>query len=568
MDETDFVGNKPQTSSADSSDNQDDLIATPPGLAAPKGGDTPLCSGIARDTACSTDNPRAPGFAGDTPCHSLREPRLTSTCFMENPMDGTDTSRNSTGFLRRPRLSTHPMESPHSSACPVASLRNLPSFKKSPRPTACFWDELLTRPHAPDSPRNSACSMDSPLNSAYSVDSPRNSACFVDSRRDSAYFMDSPRNSACFMDSPRNSACSMDSPRDSPMDIPPDKVGSPRNSAYCIDSPRNSACFVKGPRLSATSSDSPRSSVCSMDSPRNSAYLADSPRNSACSPDIPRNPTCFTDSPRNSAYFIESPCQASCSPDLCSPRNSACSIDSPRNSACSVDSPRYSACFFDSPRHSACSPDLICSPRDSACSPDLICSPRDSACSIDSPRNSACSVDSRRHSAHLMDWESEYESLNSPSNRTFPAPVAMKIWFCRDVILRDLRAEDVIDHLIQDEVLNTEDVENIMHATTTKGKAKKLLEFVILQKDRKGCDSLLCALCLVYPHLADAVQNADSMGEEQEFMFKKWIYERSYNLARTIGIQPHGKPMPQHSFLLLLSFWHFSPIHLLFSYSS
>ncbi len=51
----------------------------------------------------------------------------------------------------------------------------------------------------------------------------------------------------------------------------------------------------------------------------------------------------------------------------------------------------------------------------------------------------------------------------------------IRLWKCQHIVLDDLRADDVIIYLRQDDVLNEVEQELIQHEITTRGRAEKLL---------------------------------------------------------------------------------------------
>ena len=86
-----------------------------------------------------------------------------------------------------------------------------------------------------------------------------------------------------------------------------------------------------------------------------------------------------------------------------------------------------------------------------------------------------------------------------------------KLWQCREAIISDLRAEDVLPYFQQESFLSTEDSEIIMHEITTRGRAQKLFRFLLEKMEDYGDEEVFsCATWAfreTYPHLADLLED-------------------------------------------------------------
>ena len=75
---------------------------------------------------------------------------------------------------------------------------------------------------------------------------------------------------------------------------------------------------------------------------------------------------------------------------------------------------------------------------------------------------------------------------NSKSVQRVMASSRVRLWKCQKQVLEDLRADDVIIYLRQDDVINEAEWEVLQHDVTTRGRAEKLLQ-LLFQKMRGEC---------------------------------------------------------------------------------
>ena len=75
---------------------------------------------------------------------------------------------------------------------------------------------------------------------------------------------------------------------------------------------------------------------------------------------------------------------------------------------------------------------------------------------------------------------------NSISVQRVMASSRVRLWKCQKQVLEDLRADDVIIYLRQDDVINEAEWEILQHDVTTRGRAEKLLQ-LLFQKMRGDC---------------------------------------------------------------------------------
>ena len=62
----------------------------------------------------------------------------------------------------------------------------------------------------------------------------------------------------------------------------------------------------------------------------------------------------------------------------------------------------------------------------------------------------------------------------------------VRLWKCQKQVLEDLRADDIIIYLRQDDIINEAEWEILQHEVTTRGRAEKLLD-LLFQKMRGEC---------------------------------------------------------------------------------
>ena len=72
---------------------------------------------------------------------------------------------------------------------------------------------------------------------------------------------------------------------------------------------------------------------------------------------------------------------------------------------------------------------------------------------------------------------------NSKNVLRVMASSRVRLWKCQKQVLEDLRADDVIIYLRQDDVINEAEWEILQHDVTTRGRAEKLLQ-LLFQKMR------------------------------------------------------------------------------------
>ena len=109
---------------------------------------------------------------------------------------------------------------------------------------------------------------------------------------------------------------------------------------------------------------------------------------------------------------------------------------------------------------------------------------------------------------------------------------AVKLWAGKSIILPDLRAQDVICHLIQDGVFDEEEEETVLHEITTKARAQKLFDMILLKGDF-ACMSLGKALWRVSPHIMTSLNEVKVSGSDAE-AFKRW------RLTQEVPDEPDG----------------------------
>ena len=75
---------------------------------------------------------------------------------------------------------------------------------------------------------------------------------------------------------------------------------------------------------------------------------------------------------------------------------------------------------------------------------------------------------------------------NSISVQRMMASSRVRLWKYQKQVLEDLRADDVIIYLRQDDIINEAEWEILQHDVTTKGRAEKLLQ-LLFQKMQGDC---------------------------------------------------------------------------------
>ena len=116
----------------------------------------------------------------------------------------------------------------------------------------------------------------------------------------------------------------------------------------------------------------------------------------------------------------------------------------------------------------------------------------------------------------------------------FLRPVTcIKVFKARPTLAEDLRAEDMLCYLIQDGILGEEEEETILYEKTTKARANKLLDVILLKGD-PACRVFGNALCRTSPHLIMALNDVTVTGSDKQ------AYER-WRMAQTID-EVDGQP--------------------------
>ena len=85
------------------------------------------------------------------------------------------------------------------------------------------------------------------------------------------------------------------------------------------------------------------------------------------------------------------------------------------------------------------------------------------------------------------------------------ADACVAVWRCRRRLAEDLRVEDVLNYLVEDDVVTRDDEEVIRHPVTSRARATRLVD-VTLTRGVAGVRSLIRALHVDYPHLAQEVR--------------------------------------------------------------
>ena len=105
---------------------------------------------------------------------------------------------------------------------------------------------------------------------------------------------------------------------------------------------------------------------------------------------------------------------------------------------------------------------------------------------------------------------------------------SVKVFKARPVLEQDLRAADILCYLIQDGILGEEEEETILHEITTKSRAKKLLDVILLKGD-PACRVFGEALCRTSPHLMLSMNDVTVRASDKQAL-ERWRMAQNFTI--------------------------------------